>query len=66
MGGVNLGDRLTWQRGQGNTGVVAIFAIAVIVILVLVVYWGFLAPGHFFGPSQSPGGTININVSHTP
>ena len=55
-----------WQRGQGNTGVVAIFAIALIVILLLVVYWGFLGPGHFMGPSHNPGGTININVSHTP
>jgi hypothetical protein len=61
-----LRDRLIWQRGQENTGVVAIFAIALIVILLLVVYWGFLGPGHFMGPSHNPGGTININVSHQP
>src|SRR5713226_6042899 len=37
MRGVNLRDRLTPQRGQGNTGVVAIFAIALIVMLLLIV-----------------------------
>ena len=57
-------DQRLWQRGQGNTGVVAIFAMAVVVILLLVLFWGFMG-GHFFGPSQGPGGTVNIHISPT-
>lgn len=61
-----MSDRFWLQRGNGSTGVVAIFAIAVVVILLMLVWWGFLAPGHVFGPANNNGGTINIVVSHKP
>ena len=41
---------------------VAIFAMVLIVLVLLLAWYGFFGSGHWFGPANHSGGGINVTV----
>jgi hypothetical protein len=53
--------RLRRQAGNGSSaGVVAIFAIVVLVLILALAWYGFFGGGHWFGT----GSTVNVTVNN--
>jgi hypothetical protein len=59
-------SRLRRQAGNGSsTSMVAIFAMVIIVLMLLVVWFGFFGSGHWFG-TRSGGSGVNVTVHTSP
>ena len=58
-------SRLRRQVGNGSyASVVAIFAMVVIVLILLLAWYGFFGSGHWFGNRGGSG--VNVTVHTTP